>query len=227
MTGVVQEVVGKRRYLVRFQDGLEKDMSQNHLTIVVVRSEVEEDIEVREVDIIPEVREELGCYRWVYIYLHFVKEYGVDKRQDQVCVEKGPDEEYIGDVVLDDERQRHWLIVFEENNVGVDGTKALLHAKKWDVYNSEKEALLKGGYSVEVSEKDRKKVIWEVVDNHVVQEGVEHEELGLRGFGFNLFNEEREGCVGDDVKELPYFLVLMKLWPQNQEDQLDRMKKSR
>ena len=24
MTGVVQEVVGKRRYLVRFQDGLEK-----------------------------------------------------------------------------------------------------------------------------------------------------------------------------------------------------------
>ena len=27
MTGVVQEVVGKRRYLVRFQDGLEKELS--------------------------------------------------------------------------------------------------------------------------------------------------------------------------------------------------------
>ena len=27
MTGVVQEVFGKRRYSVRFQDGLEKDMS--------------------------------------------------------------------------------------------------------------------------------------------------------------------------------------------------------
>ena len=26
MTGVAQEVVGKRRYLVRFQDGLEKEM---------------------------------------------------------------------------------------------------------------------------------------------------------------------------------------------------------
>ena len=62
MTGVVQEVVGKSKYLVRFQDGLEKDMSSDQITIVVVRSEVEEEIEVREVEMIPEVREELGCY---------------------------------------------------------------------------------------------------------------------------------------------------------------------
>ena len=48
-------------------------MSLNHLTIVVVRSEVEEDIEVREVEMIPEIREELGCYHWVHIYLHFIK----------------------------------------------------------------------------------------------------------------------------------------------------------
>ena len=40
-------------------------MLSNQLTIVVVRSEVEEDIEVREVEMIPEVREELGCYHWV------------------------------------------------------------------------------------------------------------------------------------------------------------------
>ena len=61
MTGVMQEVVGKRRYYVRFQDGLEKEMLQNQLTIVVIRSEVEEEIYVREVEMIPEVREELGC----------------------------------------------------------------------------------------------------------------------------------------------------------------------
>ena len=41
---MVQEVVGKRRYFVRFQDGLDKEMSLKQLTIVVVRSEVEEDI---------------------------------------------------------------------------------------------------------------------------------------------------------------------------------------
>ena len=45
------------RYLLRFKDGLEKEMFQKQLTIVVARSEVEEEIEVREIDIIPEVRE--------------------------------------------------------------------------------------------------------------------------------------------------------------------------
>ena len=73
ITGVMQEVVGKRSYSVRFQDWLKKEMSSNQLTIVVVRSEVEEEIEVREVEIIPEVREELVCYHWVYISLHVIK----------------------------------------------------------------------------------------------------------------------------------------------------------
>ena len=78
---------------------------------------------------------------------------------------------------------------------------------------------------IEIGDKYGKKVIWDVVNNHVVEEGVEHEELGLRGFDFNLFNEEREGCVGDDVKELPYLLMLMKLWPGDWEEQLERMNK--
>ena len=65
MTGAVKEIVGKRRHSVRFQDKLEKGMSLNQLTVVVVRSEVEKEIEVREVEIIPEVPEELGCYHWV------------------------------------------------------------------------------------------------------------------------------------------------------------------
>ena len=56
MTSGLQEVVGNRMYSVRFQNGLEKEMLSNHLAIVVFRSEVEEEIEVREVDIIPEVR---------------------------------------------------------------------------------------------------------------------------------------------------------------------------
>ena len=71
-------------------------------------------------------------------------------------------------MVLDDDRESHWRMVFEDNNGGVYGTKALLHANNWDIYNLEKEALVKGGYSVEVSDKDGKKVIWEVVGNHVV-----------------------------------------------------------
>ena len=112
MTFVVQEIVGKRRYLVRFQDGLEKEISSNQLAIVVVRSEVEEDIEVMEVEIIPKVREELGCYHWVCISLHFIKEDRLDKREYQVGVDPGPDEKDIEDVVINDDRDRHWLLVF-------------------------------------------------------------------------------------------------------------------
>ena len=47
MTGVVQDVVGNIMYSVRFQDGLEKEIFLNQLTILVVRSEVEEEIKVR------------------------------------------------------------------------------------------------------------------------------------------------------------------------------------
>ena len=68
-------------------------MPSNQLTIVVVRSEVEEGIEVREVEMIPEVCEELVCYRWVYISLHLIKESGVDKREDQVGFNPDPDED--------------------------------------------------------------------------------------------------------------------------------------
>ena len=108
-------------------------MSPDQLTIMVVRSEVEGEIEVREVDMIPEVRGYLGCYHWVYIYLNFIKYDGVHKRQDQLGLDPDPDEEQIEDVVLNDERERHWYMVFEDNNGGVYGKKALIHAKKWDV----------------------------------------------------------------------------------------------
>ena len=42
---------------------------------------------------------------------------------------------------------------------------------------------------VEVADKDGKKLIWEVFDDHVVEEEVEHEELGPRGFYYNVFDE--------------------------------------
>ena len=46
----------------------------------------------------------------------------------------------------------------------------------------------------------------------MVEEGVEHKELGIQCFDFILFDEEREGCVGEYVKELPYLLMIIKLW---------------
>ena len=45
-------------------------------------------------------------------------------------MEMDPDEEEIEDVVLGDERECHWHMIFEDNNGGVNRTKSILHAKK-------------------------------------------------------------------------------------------------
>ena len=50
-------------------------------------------------------------------------------------VEDDPDEEEMDNVNLDDEKERHWRMVFEDNDGGVDDEKALLHAKSWDAYD--------------------------------------------------------------------------------------------
>ena len=83
-------------------------------------------------------------------------------------MEDDPGEDEMDDVNLDGDRERHWRMVFDDNDVGVDGAKSLLHAERWDVYVNEKGNLVQGGSLVEVSLHDRKKVIWGVVDDYVV-----------------------------------------------------------
>ena len=72
--------------------------------------------------------------------------------------------------------------------------------------------LIKGGYLVEVLDSDKKKVLWGVLDNHVFEEGKEHDEIVLWGFGFIFFGEDKEGVVGEVFIEYPYVLMIMKLW---------------
>ena len=76
-TGVVQGVSGKKRFLVRFQDGCKKDMALNQLTIVIVEKiPVEEESEVPTIPDIPkeQVTSEKGYYHGVYVIIHFNKE---------------------------------------------------------------------------------------------------------------------------------------------------------
>ena len=126
-------------------------------------------------------------------------------------LENDPDEEEKDDINIDDERERHWRNVFEDNEGGVD-EKALLRAKRWDLYLNEKEKPVKGKYSVEVVGHDKKKVLWEVVGDHVVEEPSDHEDIGLRGFDLNIFDEDEEGVVREGYSE-PYLKMLIKLWP--------------
>ena len=71
-------------------------------------------------------------------------------------MENDPYEEEMDDVNIDDERERHWRNVFEDNELGVD-EKAFLHAKCWYLYLNEKEIIVKGKYLVEVVGHDKKK----------------------------------------------------------------------
>ena len=68
----------------------------------------------------------------------------------------------------------------------------------------------------------KKKVIWGVVDDHVVEEPTDHEELGLWGFDFNYFGGDEEGVVREGSSEFSYLLMLIKLWPGNWKTQLIR-----
>ena len=91
--------------------------------------------------------------------LQFKKYVYVDSKEEQTDVEDDIDEEEMDDINLDDERERNWRMVFADNDGGVDDEKALLHAKRWDLYINDKAELVKGGYSVEVFSHDKKKVL--------------------------------------------------------------------
>ena len=75
-TGVVQLVSYKKRFLVGFQDGCEKDITYNQLTAVIVdKSPVEEEPEVPTSTEITDDKFPLDkvYYHGVYVMLYFNK----------------------------------------------------------------------------------------------------------------------------------------------------------
>ena len=84
LTGVVQGVLGSRRFLVRFQNGCEKNMSSNQLTVVTAHEILVE--EAPEVSTIPEIPEDdveshKGYYRCVYVLIQFKMEEKIDNKE--------------------------------------------------------------------------------------------------------------------------------------------------
>ena len=61
-----------------------------------------------------------------------------------------------------------------------------------------------------------------MVDDHVVEEPTDHEGIGLRGFDFNIFDEDEKGVEREGSSEFPYLLMLIKLWPGDWINQLKR-----
>ena len=82
--------------------------------------------------------------------------------------------------------------------------------------------IFKGGYLVEVVSHDGKKVILEVVDDHVVKQPTDNE-IGLQGFDFNYFDEYEKGVGRGGSSEFPYLLMLINLWPGDWKTWLKRI----
>ena len=76
---------------------------------------------------------------------------------------------------------------------------------------------------MEIVGHDKKKVIWEVVDDHVVEDPTDHEEIGLQGFDFNYFDKDEERFFREGSSEFTYLLMLINLWPGNGKTQLKRI----
>ena len=76
---------------------------------------------------------------------------------------------------------------------------------------------------MEVFGRDKKKILWEVVDYHIVEEPTDHEEIGLWGFDLKFLDEDEEGVVREGSSDFPYLIMLIKLWPGNWNNQLKRM----
>ena len=109
LTGVVQDILGKRRFLVRFHDGCEKNMSSNQLTFVAAHEIlVEEALLVSTIPEIPEdiVESHKGYYVCVYVILQFETEDKIDNKE-QMESENDPDEEEKDEININDERERH------------------------------------------------------------------------------------------------------------------------
>ena len=53
-----------------------------------------------------------------------------------------------------------------------------------------------------MSGSDGKRVLWEVVDYHVVEQPKKNDEIGLWGFYFNLFGKDKGGGEGERTIEL-------------------------
>ena len=50
---------------------------------------------------------------------------------------------------------------------------------------------------LEVVGHDKKRMLWEVVGDHVVEETSDHKDIGLRGFDFNILDDDEAGVVGE------------------------------
>ena len=69
----------------------------------------------------------------------------------------------------------------------------MIHAEIWDVYVRDKLPLIKCGYYVKVSYYDGNNIVWEVVEDCVVNDKKDNIDIGLWVFDLNFLENTRGG----------------------------------
>ena len=123
-----------------------------------------------------------GYYNGDYILLKFNQEGGVDIEVDHIDIEANPEMQDLQDIILDNERECHWGVVFEDNSSGKDNKESFLRANRQYLYRRYKLSFVKCGYYVVVSGSYGKNLIWGVVYNCVVEKPNYNDQIGQQDF---------------------------------------------
>ena len=62
-----------------------------------------------------------------------------------------------------------------------------------------------------------------MVDDHVVEEETDHDEIGLWGFDFNLFDKDKKEVGRERSSNFPNLLMLIEIWTGDLMTKLKRM----
>ena len=151
--GFVQNVVGRNKFLIIFEDGQKKETSSSLLVYLSSKEEVEMEEPISHLPVKeqgglltingdPEVGEPCmfvkGMYLSVFYCLCYDTNISTDMSEDQVAEERDPDLNEEEDIRLDDIREEHWSDVAEEGD-----NKKNICSLRWEIYVIEKEELIK------------------------------------------------------------------------------------
>ena len=67
------------------------------------------------------------------------------------------------------------------------------------------------------------KIVWTCAKDHVIEEKEYYKEIGLRGFDYSLFEENKGRGEQEGLDRSPYMKHLIKLWPGDWEKQMEKM----
>ena len=158
-----------------------------------------------------------GIYLSEFYYLCYSKGKYTDMSDEQVEEERYPDLNEKDDIRLDEIWEEHWRDIAEEND-----DKKKIYDLRWEVFIKEKEGLIKRDFLVSVPHTKGGTIVWTCVKDHIIDEKEDYKDIGMRGFGYKLFEEEEGGGTREILDGYPYLKHLIQLCPGDWVKQMEK-----